>query len=306
VAAVMGENQIRRLDSCSLCGSSSYDVLWTLGSDPFPLVAVICGRCGLIRLTSTLSDAAAAEFYSGDAWRREIYGQDTTTDLLKEIFEQQTRRAVPALEFIEQTSGSLKGKQALDIGCATGGFVHALRKRGADGYGIEPSVPQSQFGIEHYGLPIECAPLEHHDASARYDLILCIRTLNHVAHPLDTLGQIRDLLHPGGWLYLEVLNFPHALRRKPLDKCIKMDHPHMFSVRTLRALLLKAGFRILAHEDDLTGVHDFHSLNHIHVLAQPGESTEKVAFSRLAVLEAQLECVTAATQFIQSGFLGQL
>jgi 2-polyprenyl-3-methyl-5-hydroxy-6-metoxy-1,4-benzoquinol methylase len=250
-----------------------------------------------VYLKEALPEATAREFYSGDDWRAIVYAQDVDDTFLEHLFQDQVRRARLALEFIERVTGNLDRKRCLDIGSGTGGFVYALRGIGAIAEGVEPSISHSGYAVEHYHLDIRPDHFEQLSTDGSYDLILCVRALNHFLDAAQVLSRMRMLLAPGGFLYLEVLNFPHALRRKSLKQCVKLDHPYMFSVRTLSAMLERSGFETVALDCDLNRTHDFGSLNHIHVLARVTAPARFIP-APLAAIEAKLECLLSLGQYI--------
>ncbi len=288
------------LSHCNLCGEVEKDILFSINDALIPVTSVICKKCGLIYLKETLTEEAAHQFYSSDEWRSVVYAQKSDNDFLKKLFREQVSRARLTIDFIESIVGNISGKRCLDIGCATGGFVHVLRDAAAVATGVEPSSRYSEYGRQQHKLDIVRGSFENLTIEAGYDLVLCVRTFNHLLDPSEALAKIRAMMASSGYLYLEVLNFPHAIRRKSLNKCIKIDHPYMFSVNTLTGLLKKCGFEIIALDCDLDGIGEFGSLNHIHVVARIASSPKSYSPTLLASIEAKSECFLAVGQYLSS------
>jgi SAM-dependent methyltransferase len=186
-------------------------------------------------------------------------------------FDGQKQRAAAAADFIERHGVRLKESTILDVGCSVGTFAWEFVNRGGRVEGIDPSEDYTRYGRETYELDLHAGMVEHFETDRRYDLITLIRCTNHFEQVDLILQRVRDLLQPDGRLYLEVLNFEHAIRRKSLDKCLKIDHPLLFQPRSLELLLRRFGFEVEHLEDDLDSKHEFHSLNHTHVIARKVE-----------------------------------
>jgi len=99
----------------------------------------------------------------------------------------------------------LDGKQALDIGCGSGGLVRELTRRGAAAVGLEITEQQLAGARERGGgsylvgraqaLPV---------ADATFDLAVFMRTLHHVP-PNDLVPALREarrVLRPDGVVYV--------------------------------------------------------------------------------------------------------
>lgn len=78
------------------------------------------------------------------------------------------------------------GAEGLDFGCGPGPALAALmRERG--------------FAVALYD-PLYAPGTEA--LRRRYDFITCTEVIEHLSRPAETFRQLRDLLHPGGWLGL--------------------------------------------------------------------------------------------------------
>ena len=101
-----------------------------------------------------------------------------------------------------------EGGRVLEVGCSSGFMLRALRDRGMDCVGVEPSGVFSDF-VRHSGFP--CFPsveaLAAQAAPGGYDLILHYYVLEHVREAQGFLESLYAMLRPGGLLVFEV---PHA------------------------------------------------------------------------------------------------
>jgi 2-polyprenyl-3-methyl-5-hydroxy-6-metoxy-1,4-benzoquinol methylase len=84
--------------------------------------------------------------------------------------------------------GLRRGAAVLDYGCGSGLFIDYLREKGfCEAYGYDPFSKK-------YADP---APLRK-----KYDCVVLLDVLEHVEAPLDFLRHLRDLLKPGGLLFI--------------------------------------------------------------------------------------------------------
>lgn len=143
------------------------------------------------------------------------------------------------------------GGRVLDIGCAGGGYLLALRQLGWDVHGVEMTPALARYAREQFGLDVrtgaaEVALAEFPDGY--FDVITMWHVLEHLANPSGVLAEVCRLLKPGGRLMLEVPNF-HSLSRLilrtywfPLEL---PRHLYHFTPQTVAAMLTKAGFHAI-------------------------------------------------------------
>jgi SAM-dependent methyltransferase len=83
----------------------------------------------------------------------------------------------------------------------------------------------------------------------RFDLVLCVQTIEHVPDPFDLLLQMNSALRKGGILYIETPNFGGPSFRLLKDRwknTLPEDHISMFTASTLKHFLRSAGFDIVS------------------------------------------------------------
>lgn len=106
--------------------------------------------------------------------------------------------------------GAGDGRRLLDVGCGGGGFLNRAKKRGFDVSGVDfdagrLDLVRTQLGIQdvHVGS-IEDYTKTH--PAARFDVVTMFEVLEHLDEPARWLGHARDLLKPGGRLFIGVPN----------------------------------------------------------------------------------------------------
>lgn len=248
--------------ACNLCGSDDYEILATRSRFQIPLNSVICRRCGLMYLNPRMSQKQYQEFYKSSYRKFFCNHEDTAA-----IFEKEKKEGMNIWNFC--LGNFQPGRKALEIGCGPGGILAALRSKGMEVCGVEPSVEESAYARAQ-GIPVENAMLEDLEPRSEkgYDAVILSRSLNHFADPKGAVAKMRTLLKEEGVLFLQILDFPAQCRFGFFEECAQADHLYMFSPETARAMLGAAGFEILKMETDesrLRGWRDIRAAAKFHM-----------------------------------------
>jgi SAM-dependent methyltransferase len=158
------------------------------------------------------------------------------------------RKLVQRRHLIERYSGRTTGR-ILDIGCATGIFLHEMASMGWQAAGVEPvehaaEYARARFGLEIFSGTLAQAPYE----SGTFDVVTFWDVLEHTFSPAQELAHAARLLVPGGLVAINVPNWESVDRRLFGPHWIGFDPPrhlYVFTESTLTALLHQAGFQPL-------------------------------------------------------------
>jgi len=136
---------------------------------------------------------------------------------------------------------------ALDIGTGEGSLLEELLDIGfSDVCGYEPSAaPLAAASVRVRELIVhDVFDAETAKGRGPFDLITCCQTVEHVADPAQLCRDAFSLLAPGGAFLLVCHD-----RRAPLNRALgtrspimDIEHLQLFSLRSARALLERAGF----------------------------------------------------------------
>ena len=207
---------------------------------------VLCATCGLAYIANPPDAAGLASLYSADG------GGSYHTQLRDPANPEVARMARIAarhLSFVREvsTSGAL-----LDVGCSTGAFLTEAKQAGFAASGIEYALESAAFAGETTGCRVEHGTLaDSTTASGSLDVLTAFDVIEHVPDPAGELARMYDLVRPGGWLVLSTpnidglfprLSYPLANRLGHWPHAEPPHHLYQFSVRTLSAMLVTAGF----------------------------------------------------------------
>jgi 2-polyprenyl-3-methyl-5-hydroxy-6-metoxy-1,4-benzoquinol methylase len=146
-------------------------------------------------------------------------------------------------------------KSILDIGCGNGAFLDLAREAGWQIAGVDIKLAEDARDLD---CPLWEGRLQDIDfGSNTFNVVRLNHVLEHTQDPLAELRICRQLIDPGGVLFISVPNIAGlSPRLKSLQSRLHlkshrwrhyaaMHHLFFFSPATLRALVERAGFRVL-------------------------------------------------------------
>ena len=232
---------------CPVCEGQDRDILHTQAfvlpeghplSDGYDVVC--CRACSFVFADTVADQKAYDEFYA----KLSKYEDNTTV----------TGAGVTPwdLKRVQDTAAGIarylpdKSARVVDVGCANGGLLNALKGLGYENLcGVDPSpgcvaYVRDHLGIEAYAGVLDPIPVEVKPA----DAVILSHVLEHVRELRPALAAVREVMKPGGVLYVEV---PDATRYtdfvfSPFQD-FNTEHINHFSENLLAQLLDSCGFR---------------------------------------------------------------
>lgn len=143
----------------------------------------------------------------------------------------------------------------LDVGCATGLFLHEMQRAGWNTVGVEPNETAAAYARRRFDLPVYMGTLRGAQLpSGSFDVVTFWDVLEHLHTPWQDLIEANRLLAKGGLLVIRIPNLESAGARLFGPLWLGWDlprHLYLFPTRTLvRALtaigLTVEGFRCIA------------------------------------------------------------
>lgn len=117
------------------------------------------------------------------------------------------------LDWILSYTGSLAGKQVLDVGCGGGILSESLAQTGAEVTGIdlaERSLKIARLHSLESGVPVKYEMVSAEDMAdqhpGRFDVVTCMEMLEHVPDPGSIIKACAKLVKPDGWVFFSTLN----------------------------------------------------------------------------------------------------
>ena len=104
------------------------------------------------------------------------------------------------------------GLRLLDIGCGGGLLAEPMARLGAEVVGADAAagnIPVARIHAEQSGLDIDYRHTTAEDMAAageKFDVVLNMEVVEHVASPIDYLRACHDLLKPGGLHICSTIN----------------------------------------------------------------------------------------------------
>ncbi len=231
---------------CDLCGSHESVLLYRLSDTahfvPGEFALRRCCTCGLMYLSPRPTPATIARYYPADynPYRPPI--EDETWALMRWM---RRRKLILRRRLIERYLGRTRG-QILDVGCATGLFLHEMAQAGWGAAGVELSGPAADFARQRFGLDVFQGMLaEAPFDPGSFDVVTFWDVLEHTFSPRRELAQAARLLRPGGVLALSVPHWDSFDRRlfgRHWQGYDAPRHLHVFTRPVLTTLLADAGF----------------------------------------------------------------
>src|SRR5258706_2484352 len=231
---------------CPICKSVEVELLHTQRfelPDGHPLSdeydVVVCLHCGFIFADTAVSQVDYEKFYMEHSKYEDV---KTGTGGIENPFDWKRQQ-----ETAGQISGFLQNPEAkiLDVGCANGGMLKALKEIGYHVLcGIDPSPNcvenTRQLGVEAYQGSL-FQPF-HKD---NYDCVILSHTLEHVENVGGALNWIREHLKPDAFGFLET---PDASRYVDCNDApfqdFNTEHINHFSLTSLENLMCLQGFEL--------------------------------------------------------------
>lgn len=234
--------------TCNLCGSTSYRTIyqlsdWLLERPQVQTTLVKCLNCGLIYQNPRPTIEEMGQHYPPEYEPYNSTGQATSWLRRKAVEYGLDKRA-------RAVTGYKHGGIILDIGCASGVFLHHMQQKfGWETHGVEVSEYAAQQAREKYGLDVFIGTLEQASFPENiFDAVTMWDVLEHLHDPSATFREIHRILKPGGVIALRVPNGDSFDARAFGVYWAGLDAPrhlYVFQKATIAQLLSNNGFDVL-------------------------------------------------------------
>ena len=207
-------------------------------------MAVQCKQCGLIRTNPRVTSNTIGLYYPDD------YGPyvGTRVDPIKSKKSFNIKQLLKRfIDLKSQSLPPLKLGRLLEIGCASGAYLHEMAEKGWEVQGIEFSEKASE-SAKKLGYDVFTGSLEEAPAPKEpFDLIVGWMVLEHLHDPVKCLKKLRAWAKPDTVLALSIPNAGSLEFKVFKDKWYALQlptHLHHFTPDTLEKVLLVAGWKL--------------------------------------------------------------
>ncbi len=236
--------------ACRACGNSRGELLFIVSGCP----VVRCAQCRHVFLDIAHNDRTIEEMYRQ-------YGCTDETVYFEGINAGVEKNIDRFLARCRQYCAAAGPKpRLLDIGCGNGALLKRALQAGFECQGIEISSPLADQARQQTGCPVHtCFLADANLPEGSFDAVTMYDVIEHLQSPRTDLATVRELLRPGGILFLFTPN-ENALPRKIAKACYRLsahavsrplevlyyaNHLSYFTRASLSRLLLDTGFDIM-------------------------------------------------------------
>ena len=233
---------------CPVCGSSSCELLYRQRFESFVRGSigngydvVACNGCGMCFATGLPDQHRFAQYYA-DSSKYDLSAEGA------QLSARDLQRYADQAEFVAAHVAD-RTVPVLDVGTATGGFLHALREAGFERpYGVDPSPDAVRVARDELGLDVAVGGLNAAESwGHKFGLVSYVAVLEHVVEPREQLRAVSRLLRRDGFVFVSV---PDAGSFKdhvdaPFQE-FSVEHINYFTRRSLANAMGAEGYSLVA------------------------------------------------------------
>jgi SAM-dependent methyltransferase len=162
---------------------------------------------------------------------------------------EQAGRDRTAQRHMQFVSRFMQPGRLLDVGCASGAFLKCALRAGWKVAGVEPSSTLAESARRATGgdADIQSCGLQEAHFEARFDAITLWDVLEHVPDPIAFARACRNLLKPGGILFVNVPDIDSSVARLLAGRwpLLLPEHLNYFNTSALQGCAEAAGFSVI-------------------------------------------------------------
>jgi len=242
-------------DTTCLCGENSGSAITIAKRDRYALHVdtYLCKSCGMLWTSPQMTEDSLRRFYENNY--RPIYvGEENASE---SFFNEQIRHGRAILSFLERylIKSEFGCSTVFDVGCGAGGVLVPFREAGYNVFGCDYGGKYLEYG-KLKGLALEHGGIERLSQYGKAKIIILSHVLEHFKNPLKQLEMLSNVLAEDGYIYIElpgVFNIYNVYR----DPLLYFQNAHLFhfTLNTLNILMWRAGFTLIAGNQNISAVY---------------------------------------------------
>lgn len=237
------KNRYVTITRCPYCGSPNFIKISEIDTKGLPSDIVICDSCdGCFKLN--ILDKGAARYHYGNL-SYVLRGKDTRNAAIEELFQKRVKAFAYSRYFFIRHFVRLNPHEDLivELGSGDGANLYPWFKNGFEVLGVELDSKMVSFGKKK-GLNLIQGDFSDLCLHKKAKLIILSHILEHVENVNHTLKKVREILVPGGYVFIESPGIRLYGLGDPL-RYFDVEHNYNFDQRSLSGLLEKHEFAII-------------------------------------------------------------
>jgi len=197
---------------------------------------VVCAECGGAYADKIPARAVFDIYYAQMSKYEQSQRSGELSPLEKERFSQVCDMLAPHLK---------PEMRIVDVGCATGGLLAELQRRGFKNLlGLDPSPACGETARRLYGIEVRTMTInELTGLNEQFDCVVLTGVFEHLPELDESISSLLKIMKPGGKLYVEVPDASSYYQWFSAPyQFISIEHVNYFSPASLSNLLARRGF----------------------------------------------------------------
>jgi 2-polyprenyl-3-methyl-5-hydroxy-6-metoxy-1,4-benzoquinol methylase len=214
---------------------------------PGEFTVVRCCTCGLMRTNPRPTPETIGFYYPDDYGPylgTQVRQQQAPKSGIKRLLGPIVRKI---FNFNTDVIPAMHQGRMLEVGCASGAYLHRMANKGWTVEGVEFS-PKAAHAARSLGYPVHVGSLETApEPGAPFDLIVGWMVLEHLHDPVGCLQKLKKWAKPGAWLVLAIPNAAALEFRLFKEKWYALQlptHLYHFTPKTLAQVLQAGGWTL--------------------------------------------------------------
>jgi len=235
-----------------LCGGCNDIVIGYRDRYGLDVTTVLCKNCGLMRTDPYLDYDSIRTFYR-DYYRPIYVGYPKATH---EFFEEQLNHGQKIFTFLNDLRTDINITKVYEIGCGAGGILEFFKEKGLQVAGCDLGSEYLEYGKDK-GLQLDCGNSRLLEKYGPADLVILCHVLEHIRDPGSEVTRLRNLLKPGGLLYVEVPGILWTMHSSYIDFLIYLQNAHVYNycLKSLDFVMSQSGFKRIRGTEQVKAVY---------------------------------------------------